>query len=410
MKRITILCAIVLSLIAISIHAQERRRRPEMSEEARRDREERRARRMRRFMEQFKLDPSVPEEIRLQHVIDTYKKSNVYDTKTILFDVKAEKDDKNVVLKGEVIFPQHSSGLERVFGFLDYKEIDNQIKVLPEDGSVGTLPFALITTYTARIERDYTEPRSILDEAIYGQYVRLLKKDTDGKHYLVQIPNGYIGWVNTRAFRKVDKDEWKKWVNTFPKALVIREVKTNSGGNELKIPRGSMLPITKKGISEIKVQTPGNSELTLSLKDVQILEPNREQGKKSILEMAKPIMGLRYKWGGFSPEGYDCSGFTRIMYLQKNVFLPRDADQQSAVGEIVAFRGDPGDLLPGDLHYYANSMGRISHVTMSLGGQDYIHCSGPGIHISSFDPENENYNERYHEIFAFARRILVGGF
>jgi cell wall-associated NlpC family hydrolase len=121
-------------------------------------------------------------------------------------------------------------------------------------------------------------------------------------------------------------------------------------------------------------------------------------------------MGTKYVWGGLTGRGLDCSGFTNRLYHMIGVNIPRDADEQSAVGEIVGFRGYLDGLLPGDLLFFLGGSGRVSHVAMSLGGMDFINSTHPEVKLGSLDPQSPYYNARVGERFAFARRILPAGF
>ena len=413
MKRfLTLSCALgIFYVIAVSLLlAQDNADQFEQEPGQEPEQEQRRQRHLQRFLSQFRIDESLSPEQRLAYAIEKFVHTSIFDKKTVHFNVKGRKEGSSIVLEGEVIFPQHRNGLESVLKRLGFDEIDNRITLLPEEGGLGTLDYALVTSYTARLEQDYTVPRSILDEAVYGQYVRLLKQGEDGEHLFVQVPNGYIGWIKAAAVRRISHAEWRAMMNSWPKALVLEAISVKVDKGLVEIPRGALLPVIKQGTNDARIRLPDEKSTTVSLKDVQIVNPDVQSGKARILEIANPLLGLRYTWGGFSSRGYDCSGFSRIIYMQRNVYLPRDADQQSAVGEIVAFRGDPSETLPGDLHFYMNQFGRISHVSVSLGGADYIHCSSPDVHINSFNPDSPVYNARYHDIFAYARRILVGGF
>lgn len=403
---------IVITLIAVSLMADELRSRVTPTPQPDSERERRRARYLKQFLSRFEFSKEVPEETRLGLIIDKYKELNVYDTKTVFFNVQAKKDKDKVVLQGEVMFPQHKDGLEQVLKHLGYEQIDNSIKVLPEDAGLGTLEYALVTTYTASLMGDYTEARSLLDEGIFGSYVRLLKPNEDMSYFLVQIPNGYVGWMKANSFKRINHQQWQEWITKFPKVMMLKDtdIKINQSNTQIKVPKGCILPVEKKRTDKITVLLPDGGRGEVSAKSVTIISPTKETGKAKILNFANELIGLRYKWAGFSPRGYDCSGFSRAMYLLRGIYLPRDADQQSAVGEIVAFRNHAEDLLPGDLLFFVSRFGRISHVAVSLGDKEFIHSSHPDIHINSFDPESPDFSEELLKRFAFARRILIGGF
>ena len=86
--------------------------------------------------------------------------------------------------------------------------------------------------------------------------------------------------------------------------------------------------------------------------------------------------------------------------------LPRDADQQYIAGEVVEGTPAPGDLLffgekneDDEVH--------ISHVAISLGGDEFIHANGSdwGVSYNSFDPSNKLYGKWLHENYRGARRF-----
>jgi cell wall-associated NlpC family hydrolase len=183
----------------------------------------------------------------------------------------------------------------------------------------------------------------------------------------------------------------------------------------LEIPRGAILPLIEppsgaNSVGKIFVMLVDGTSFGLPQRTFEIIQPNPERSRKKIMQLAQHIMGVKYIWGGSTDRGLDCSGFTNHMYGLIGVNIPRDADQQSAVGKIVAFRGYFDNLLPGDLLFFLGRTGRVSHVSMSLGGLDFIHSSNPDLKIGSFDSESPFYEARYKERFAFARRILAEGF
>jgi cell wall-associated NlpC family hydrolase len=88
-------------------------------------------------------------------------------------------------------------------------------------------------------------------------------------------------------------------------------------------------------------------------------------------------LGTPYVWGGASPSGFDCSGFTMYVYAQVGVSLPHSAAGQYAMGSPVA----RSELAPGDLVFF-NGLG---HVGLYIGGNQMIHSphTGDVVKISS---------------------------
>ena len=76
----------------------------------------------------------------------------------------------------------------------------------------------------------------------------------------------------------------------------------------------------------------------------------------AIVEIASRYVGVPYLWGGTTPDGFDCSGFTSYVFAQAGITLPRtSADQRYAGTEVPADQALPGDLVwsPGHVAIYA---------------------------------------------------------
>lgn len=93
-----------------------------------------------------------------------------------------------------------------------------------------------------------------------------------------------------------------------------------------------------------------------------------------VLQTADRYVGIPYVWGGNTPQsGFDCSGFTRYVFAQHGVQLPRTAREQAHSGEPVAV--DFGALRPGDILLFAEPNEAISHVAIYVGDGRMIHAS-----------------------------------
>lgn len=101
-----------------------------------------------------------------------------------------------------------------------------------------------------------------------------------------------------------------------------------------------------------------------------------------LISTAKSFLGVPYKWGGTTPAGFDCSGFTQYVFASKNITLPRVSIDQYGVGTPVAFN----NLIPGDLVFFNLTSGtKVSHVGIYIGNNQFISAtSSKGIAIYSF--------------------------
>lgn len=93
----------------------------------------------------------------------------------------------------------------------------------------------------------------------------------------------------------------------------------------------------------------------------------------SVIATAKQYLGVKYQWGGSTPEtGFDCSGYISYVFGQNGIKLPRISGDQYTVGTKVTFN----DLQPGDLVFFSFvSSGAISHVGIYLGDGQFINAS-----------------------------------
>lgn len=102
-----------------------------------------------------------------------------------------------------------------------------------------------------------------------------------------------------------------------------------------------------------------------------------------IKEVAYRFLHTPYLWGGRSAFGIDCSGLTQQVYRHFGIALLRDAYQQAASGEPVGFIQE---AQCGDLAFFDNAEGKITHVGIMLGADRIIHASGQ-VRIDSIDHE-----------------------
>lgn len=128
---------------------------------------------------------------------------------------------------------------------------------------------------------------------------------------------------------------------------------------------------------------------TASAGGTTIAPPSQYGG---VVGIAMRYLGTPYVWGGASPGGFDCSGFTMYVYAQVGVSLPHYTGAQWNVGVPVS----RSDLQPGDLVFFDG----LGHVGIYIGGDQFIHAphSGDVVKISSL-------SGWYADTYVGARRI-----
>jgi cell wall-associated NlpC family hydrolase len=103
---------------------------------------------------------------------------------------------------------------------------------------------------------------------------------------------------------------------------------------------------------------------------------------EQVADLAQQYVGSRYRWGGTSPAGFDCTGFVLFVYAQFGIDLPHNEAGQLASGE----RVDAAELEPGDVLVFANTYRRgLSHVGIYLGDGRFVHAvdEAHGVTISN---------------------------
>ena len=93
----------------------------------------------------------------------------------------------------------------------------------------------------------------------------------------------------------------------------------------------------------------------------------------SYADLAMKFINSPYIWGGRIPSGIDCSGLTQLVYKIRGIAIPRNSWQQADAGTEVSFIDETS---PGDLVFFDNERGKISHVGMIISRGLVIHASG----------------------------------
>jgi cell wall-associated NlpC family hydrolase len=91
---------------------------------------------------------------------------------------------------------------------------------------------------------------------------------------------------------------------------------------------------------------------------------------ESLLRTALGLRGVRYRFGGADPEGFDCSGFTQYVFGRHGLALPREAGDQFRSGTPV----DRGNLAPGDLLFFTTTAPGPTHVAIALDAHQFVHA------------------------------------
>jgi cell wall-associated NlpC family hydrolase len=115
---------------------------------------------------------------------------------------------------------------------------------------------------------------------------------------------------------------------------------------------------------------------------------------QDLASTALDLIGIRYKWGGNTPEsGLDCSGLVRYVFQQvTGVTLPRTAKDMSQLGKEIGLK----DLQPGDLVFFNTRRFAFSHVGIYLGGNQFVHAPRRGRDVEVATLESGFWQTRFN--------------
>lgn len=114
------------------------------------------------------------------------------------------------------------------------------------------------------------------------------------------------------------------------------------------------------------------------------------QRRDLVLEALGQV-GRPYRYGGTTPDGFDCSGLVQYVYRQIGVSLPRSSREQRAAASEIRMR----DAQPGDLLFYSFSGRGIDHVAIYLGDRQAVHAPASGRAVIVASVDLEYWQDRY---------------
>ena len=214
----------------------------------------------------------------------------------------------------------------------------------------------------------------MVTQLLFGEHYTVLENREDWLRIQTAFDN-YECWINTKQHTRIQENLFKqleKQEGIYSNELVqvIYNKKT-----EIRFPItiGATLPLFKNNLSYFESFDFTFEGITCALK--------QKKSAEDLLSTAYLFLNAPYLWGGKSPFGIDCSGFTQLVYKLNGYKLPRDAYQQVELGSPLSF---VEEAEAGDLAFFDNEEGRIIHVGILLNNQQIIHASGC-VRIDKFD-------------------------
>ena len=201
-----------------------------------------------------------------------------------------------------------------------------------------------------------SDTSEMVSQVLYGDHFKVLEKRKSWSRIRLGFDK-YEGWVDNKQYKEIPESDYKTLDTDQPElSLDLIEFVKDDTDNLLTIPLGSTLNFLK-GLNH---QYDGNSVSGVKPKD-------------NLIKTAFTYLNAPYLWGGKTPFGIDCSGFTQMVYKLNGHKLLRDASQQATQGEPLSFIEE---CEPGDLAFFDNSEGEIVHVGIIMENNYIIHAHG----------------------------------
>lgn len=224
----------------------------------------------------------------------------------------------------------------------------------------------------------------MVSQVLYNETYRVL--DRTQEWVLIQMENSpsmgsgtsdyYEGWIQAKQFTEIREDEYEA-LKSLKRYLTNKPIVEYRG---LYLSMGT--PLFEPYPDAVEMPAEFHPEL--------------------MVDYAKKLLGAPYLWGGRTVFGFDCSGFVQTCAKMSGLLLPRDACQQIECGELVYFLQE---TQPGDLAFFGEEEGRITHVGIIMGNEQIIHSSGQ-VRIDYLDQTgifNKERNEHTHRLQVIKR-------
>jgi len=224
----------------------------------------------------------------------------------------------------------------------------------------------------------------MVSQLLFGEMVNVLEKGQDNWIKVQCQYDNYEGWITQQhlaepPYQHVPLHLSADWTNEI---LFNNQPMHLSFGSDLR------------GLANGQAEW---GKYNWSFKGNHLDPQHARRTEKNILKMAFMFINTPYLWGGRSVFGIDCSGFTQIVFKSFGFPLLRDAYQQASQGEVVGFLQE---AKAGDLAFFDNDEGRITHVGILMNAHEIIHASGK-VRVDKIDTQgimNVDTNERTHRL------------
>ncbi len=222
--------------------------------------------------------------------------------------------------------------------------------------------FGICNLNSIALRQEPCDKSEMVSQVLFGESFKIIDSQREW-HKIITDFDFYEGWVLNYQIAEIEEETYHKLnkEDSFISDELVTFISNKDHLQTLTI--GATLPFFNNnsfGFNAMKFDFDGKTK-------------TGKQSKKSIVNTAYLFLNTSFLWGGRTPFGIDCSGFTQMVYKINGYSLLRDSSQQASQGEVLSFIEESE---PGDLAFFDNEEGEIIHTGIILENNHIIHCHG----------------------------------
>lgn len=245
--------------------------------------------------------------------------------------------------------------------------------------------------------KEATNVSEMVTQLLFGDTYQIIEETEDWLKIRITY-DSYECWLNKKQHNPLSDRSFDliQQSKPFCNGDLVQVIKNKTLNTNIAITVGASLPLIN------------NTEMQFDsfqfAFDGTLVDASVKNESQKIIQTAYLFLNSPYLWGGKSPFGIDCSGFSQLVYKLNGYQLPRDASQQVELGYPLSFVEESE---AGDLAFFDNEEGNITHVGILIDNQTIIHASGQ-VRIDKFDHYGIFHSERkkYSHHLRVIKRIL----
>lgn len=260
---------------------------------------------------------------------------------------------------------------------------------------MSELGFGVLRLSMVPMRANPSDGSEMISQLLFGEHYSVLEESEDKKWLFIQNAfDAYQGWIDKKQHHRISKEYFDQISETEYKICTDLVTKILFKQQINHIVAGSVLPLLNNPIFKDEENVAFNGTAKSLYQKWTVT---------AMLNQAAKYLNAPYLWGGRTPFGIDCSGFTQIIYKTGGFNIPRDSSQQILKGKEVSFE----ERKAGDLAFFTNKEGKMNHVGLVLEDGKIIHASGK-VRIDALDEKgimNLEQNVYTHHFFKLKRII-----